>query len=188
MRNWTQLGSIGFLFGALALGLGFLLLRRTDGFVQASSTDPIAVLGGSHYDAGEVPWGEPLTHEFKIKNVGYRRISIAGIERTCGCVTAEAVPTMLEPGDVGVIRVVVDMKASYGRDVKLALLNAPAVNPRVLSQLRLTAKVPFGGELYAEPSIVELGDASADQSVGRVEVNFLSKLTKLGSLKFLAPA
>lgn len=50
-------------------------------------------------DFGSVPRGPTLSHQFKVKNTTGQQVVISSVRVSCGCVSASAQKTLLQPGE-----------------------------------------------------------------------------------------
>lgn len=57
---------------------------------------------------GNVPFGEPVTREFRVKNISNENLMILQVKSTCHCTTTEWDQNPIEPGKTGIIKVTYD--------------------------------------------------------------------------------
>lgn len=57
---------------------------------------------------GNVPFGQPVMREFKIKNVSSENLMILQVKSSCHCTTTEWEQSPITPGSTGVIKVTYD--------------------------------------------------------------------------------
>lgn len=53
------------------------------------------------YDFGNIPQGEPVTHEFEFVNTGSEALIITGVQASCGCTVASYTTDPIAPGSKG---------------------------------------------------------------------------------------
>ncbi len=66
------------------------------------------------HDFGTVPHGPVLTHYFPLHNRTAQPLRIGNVRVSCGCVTAKAAQTILQPGEASVIVVQMDTRRFDG--------------------------------------------------------------------------
>ena len=96
------------------------------------------------FEAGEVPAGSRVSHDFIIKNTGQRELKILRVAAGCGC-TAASFDKSISPGQSGKVTVSVSYYEDWaGRQVKQSALletNDPAAR---YTSLTVGAKVVSG--------------------------------------------
>jgi len=88
---------------------GLLLLATALPLLAQGNADKAGSPDGKHpdieileriFDAGEVQKGDPITHEFKVKNKGNAPLQIFNARASCGCTITSFDKTIM-PGEVG---------------------------------------------------------------------------------------
>ena len=104
-----------------------------------AASGPKAVAVEPVKDAGSVPKGEKVVHEFAIRNDGDETLQITDVQAACGC-TATTYDRTIEPGKTGVVRAELDTATFSGGIAKsvTAYTNDPAA-PKI--ELTIKAKV-----------------------------------------------
>jgi len=90
------------------------------------------------YDFGEIEFGKIVNYNFKIKNSGQEVLEIKRVATSCGCTTANALKTKINPGEETELSVTYDTAAmgdgSHGKGSQERIIyiksNDP-VNPQV---------------------------------------------------------
>ena len=59
-------------------------------------------------NTGTVPFGIPVTREFKVKNISKENLLILQVRTTCHCVSMDWTREPISPGETGVIRATYD--------------------------------------------------------------------------------
>lgn len=116
----------------------------------------IAVVGESAHDFGEVADGSTVVWDFRIENLTGRSLNLENTYSTCGCTVAKAVPTVLEPGQRGVLTVglTIQKGRSYREEAGFYLAESPG---EALALVEITATGLRSGAIYVTPQIVDCG-------------------------------
>lgn len=59
-------------------------------------------------NTGKIPFGTPVTREFKVKNISKENLMLLQVRTTCYCVTLDWSREAIRPGETGVIRATYD--------------------------------------------------------------------------------
>lgn len=59
-------------------------------------------------NTGNVPFGQPVSQEFRLKNISSENLLILQVKSTCHCTVAEWDYNPIEPGQTGTIKVIYD--------------------------------------------------------------------------------
>ncbi|MBK6994307.1 MAG: DUF1573 domain-containing protein [Lewinellaceae bacterium] len=59
-------------------------------------------------NTGNVPFGQAVTREFRVKNISSENLMILQVKSTCHCVTSEWDQDPIAPGKTGIIKVTYD--------------------------------------------------------------------------------
>lgn len=113
----------------------------------ADAPQPKAVVAKPVHDAGVVPTGQKIVHDFVIENQGDAVLEITDVRPACGCTVAQFDRT-IAPGASGKVNAVLDTSTFGGAIAKgvTVLTNDPA-RPR----LELTVKAEVRPHLIADP-------------------------------------
>lgn len=114
---------------------------------EAAAAQPKAVVAQPVHDAGVVPTGQQIVHDFVIENQGEAALEITGVRPACGCTVAQF-DRSIAPGESGKVNAVLDTSTFGGAIAKgiTVLTNDPA-RPR----LELTVKAEVRPHLIADP-------------------------------------
>lgn len=164
MKRHSSLGSTAIL--ALCAAIAGMLIASPQGRAQdaAKPAGPKAVVAEPMKDAGTVPTGEKITHDFTIKNEGVAPLTITSVRPACGCTVAEFDKTVA-PGKTGSVHTVLDTSTFVGPISKAVTVytNDPA-NPEI--QLTIKAKVePF---IIAKPGYARFSVVQAEPRQGQI--------------------
>lgn len=87
------------------------------------------------FDAGSVPLNDKISHTFTIRNDTSSPLRITGVNKSCGCTTAELPKHDIKPGETLGVPVRVDVGRSSAKQVQTVLLNtdSPKLSQFVLS-------------------------------------------------------
>lgn len=132
--------------GALAAGLSATVPAvAQEG--AATARKPKAVVAEPVHDAGVVPTGEKLIHDFVIANQGGAPLEITDVRPACGCTVAEF-DRRIAPGASGKVHAVLDTSTFAGAISKgITVLTSDPANPR----LELTIKARVEPHLLVNP-------------------------------------
>ena len=113
----------------------------------AEAAQPKAVVATPVHDAGMVPTGQKIVHDFVIENQGDAALEITAVRPACGCTVAQFDRT-IAPGASGKVNAVLDTATFAGPIAKgIAVLTNDPANPR----LELTVKAEVRPHLVADP-------------------------------------
>lgn len=113
----------------------------------ADAARPKAVVAQPVHEAGVVPTGQQIVHDFMIENQGDAALEITAVRPACGCTVAQFDRT-IAPGASGKVNAVLDTSTFGGAIAKgiTVLTNDPA-KPRI----ELTVKAEVRPHLVADP-------------------------------------
>jgi hypothetical protein len=105
------------------LTTALLCLAATASFAQSGGEK---LFDQTQHDFGTVARGAQLYHRFPWTNHAAVRREITEIRVSCGCVSATPLPRVLEPGQTGVVEVLVDAKRFVGpKSVQMHVVIGP---------------------------------------------------------------
>jgi len=123
----------------LVAGLGVFLAWTALAHGQAPSADQI--FSETVRDFGSVPRGAQLYHRFVWTNTERVRREVTELRSTCACLTATPVPRVVEPGQQGVIEVVMDGRKFVGpKTVTLHVMIGPDRPQAVVLQVSANSR------------------------------------------------
>lgn len=113
----------------------------------AEGAEPKAVVAAPVHEAGTVPSGKEIAHDFVIENQGKAPLEITSVRPACGCTVAQFDRT-IAPGASGKVHAVLNTATFAGQIAKgiTVLTNDPA-NPR----FELTIKAEVQPHLMVDP-------------------------------------
>jgi hypothetical protein len=122
-------------------------------------------------DFGSVPRGPALTHPFRLTNNTGKPVHIAGVRVSCGCVTASATKTDLEPGESTSIQAHMDTRRFFG--IKSVTVYVQFDQPH-WEEVRLWVQANSRDDINVTPEAFSLGQARRGTTPsGTVTVTFL---------------
>ena len=108
---------------------------------------PKAVVAEPVHEAGTVPTGQTVVHDFVIENQGDAPLEITGVYPACGCTVAQF-DRVIAPGAEGKVHAVLDTSTFAGPIAKgITVLTNDADKPR----FELTVKAQVEPHLIADP-------------------------------------
>lgn len=114
---------------------------------SADAAKPKAVVAQPVHEAGVVPTGQQIVHDFVIENQGDAVLEITDVRPACGCTVAQFDRT-IAPGASGKVHAVLDTSTFAGAIAKgIAVLTNDPAKPR----LELTVKAEVRPHLIADP-------------------------------------
>lgn len=118
------------------------------GGAVAAPAAPRAVVHESIHDAGTVPRGAGVEHEFRIGNEGDQPLEIVEVQPTCGCTVADF-DRQIAPGGSGRVAVVVDtakLKGPVAKSIRVLTndAEAPEITLVVKANVRAFVEVDPG--------------------------------------------
>lgn len=158
MKRHSRRGSTAILALCAALLMPYLPAVAQD------AAKPKAVIAEAIKDAGTVPKGERITHDFVIRNEGAGPLQITDVRPACGCTVAEFDKT-IAPGKSGAVHTVLDTSTFAGPIAKgvTVFTNDPA-NP----QLQLTIKAKVEPYVIARPGYARFAVVQGEAKQGEI--------------------
>jgi len=124
-------------------------------------------------DFGTVPRGPMLTHPFHVRNNGTAPIHIADIRVSCGCVTAAALETTIQPGQETII--LAQMNTTRFSGVKTVTIFVRFDQPQS-EEVRLWVQANSRDDVTVTPDAVNFGQVKRNSTPSAaVTVSFLGK-------------
>jgi len=77
-------------------------------FLPKDGPQPKISVSEDSYNLGSIGPTDVVTHDFAITNLGEAPLTIARAYTTCGCTTAEFTATVIPPGKVSVVTMILD--------------------------------------------------------------------------------
>jgi hypothetical protein len=105
-------------------------------------------------DFGSVPRGPTLTHQFRVTNTTQGPVHIAGVRVSCGCVTAAALNTWLQPGESTAVQARMDTTRFLG--VKSVTIYVMFDRP-ALEEVRLWVQANARNDFSVTPDTLAFG-------------------------------
>jgi hypothetical protein len=114
---------------------------------ESTAGGPKAVIEEPVFDAGKVPTGDKITHDFVIRNEGDAPLTLTDVRPACGCTVAEY-DEVIPAGGSGKVHTVLDTTTFGGAISKhVTVLTDDAANPRVI----LTVKAVVEHMIFVRP-------------------------------------
>lgn len=136
-------------------------------FAQAGGKQPKAVAVEPIMDAGVVPKGEKISHDFVIRNEGDAPLEITQVKPACGCTVVDFDKT-IAPGKTGKVNSVVDTATFSGAIAKgvTVFTNDPAT-PR----LELTVRAKVEPHIAVKPGYARYLTVQGEEKSGTIAQN-----------------
>jgi hypothetical protein len=129
---------------------------------------------GLTHDFGSVPRGAQLLHRFPITNIYAVRMDITGIVPGCGCVTAKASKSVLEPRETAYIDINMDARRFTG--AKTVAIRV-TVGPEYTSSADIKVSAVSRADIVFNPGEVNLGTvATGTAPTQNVDVEYAGPL------------
>jgi hypothetical protein len=116
--------------------------------VKPTGPQPKAVFEETTFNAGDVPKGEPISHDFVVKNDGKADLMILAVKPACGC-TAPDWTKVIAPGQSGKVSLKIDTARFKGPISKTANVTT---NDAEASNVRLTVNAEVKTYIDVLPS------------------------------------
>jgi hypothetical protein len=120
------------------------------------------------HDFGSVPRGSQLFHRFKITNIYAVPMEITNLHPSCGCGTAKATKTTLQPRESGYIEVTLDTKRFNG--LKKVTISV-TVGPEFVSTADLRLSFNSRADVVFNPGQVNFGLVPRGKATDKQEVD-----------------
>ncbi|MBV6441437.1 MAG: DUF1573 domain-containing protein [Haliscomenobacteraceae bacterium CHB4] len=130
---------ICFVSCAIALMIGTTLLGQTLKAVDDTQNAGKVEWFNRSENTGKVPFGTPVTREFRMKNISRENLLLLQVRTTCHCVSLEWSREPIPPGETGVIRATYDAQRE-GDFYKVIAVNTN-FDPNQSVPFALTGKV-----------------------------------------------
>jgi hypothetical protein len=105
-------------------------------------------------DFGTVPRGATQTHPFRLVNNTKNQVHISNVRVSCGCVTAQALQTTLNPGQETAILIQMDTRRFYG--TKMVTVYVQFDQPR-FEEVRLWVQANSRDDVSVVPDSLAFG-------------------------------
>jgi hypothetical protein len=106
------------------------------------------------HDFGVVPKGAQLKYSFKLTNIYKVPLEITQVQPTCGCITFNYSPKVLQPNESGTLNINMDSTRFNGpKTVKIRL----SVGPEWISTATLTVHANFRSDVVFNPGEIDFG-------------------------------
>jgi hypothetical protein len=120
------------------------------------------------HDFGSVPRGSQLYHRFKITNIYAVPMQITNLHPSCGCGSAKATKTTLQPRESGFIEVTLDTKRFTGpKKVTVAV----TVGPEYTSTADLQLSFNSRADVVFNPGQVSFGVVPRGKATDKLEID-----------------
>ena len=117
-----------------------------------------------NFDAGTVPKGEQITHDFVIKNEGTATLEITRAEPGCGCTVANF-DKQIAPGQTGKVHAVLDTTGFSGPISKgITVYTSDPDNP----QITLIVKATIEPHISMKPGYARFLSVQGESTVGTI--------------------
>ncbi|MCB0514484.1 MAG: DUF1573 domain-containing protein [Chitinophagales bacterium] len=93
------------------------------------TSKPIFLFNEETWDFGNLPEGDPYTHEFVFSNIGNEPLVISNVKASCGCTTPDWPKEPILPGEGSTIKVTYNTKGRPGNFTKAITITSNAVTP-----------------------------------------------------------
>lgn len=130
---------------------------------------PKASFDKTKFDMGSIPWKNPSTAIFKVKNTGNKPLVISNVSTSCGCTVANWTKNPIAPGQEGEVSTTYDAKALGKFNKTIGVYCNAAARPIYLTikgEVSLKSKDysathPYQvGSLWIDKNEVEFADAN----------------------------
>lgn len=135
--------------------------------IQASSSWADGLFDELSKDFGIVSRGVTLVHKFRLKNDSSQPVGISSVRVSCGCVSASALKTFLQPGEE--TSVVARMDSTRFRGVKTVTIYVHFNKPKS-EEVRLWIKANARDDFSLSPDMLDLGVIKQGQSAQATSV------------------
>jgi hypothetical protein len=120
------------------------------------------------HDFGSVPRGSQLFHRFKITNIYAVPMQITNLHPSCGCGSAKATKTTLQPRESGFVEVTLDTKRFTGpKTVTIAV----TVGPEYTSTADLRLSFNSRADVVFNPGQVSFGVVPRGKASDKLEID-----------------
>jgi hypothetical protein len=106
---------------------------------------PKALLNEESFNFGTIIPGQPVTHDFILKNEGKEPLLIRKVTTTCGCTASKPDKTTIRSGESTILKCTFDSRGKSGKQFQaITLIVNDPLQPSLV--LRLTGEVKTGGK------------------------------------------
>lgn len=136
-------------------------------FAEDAGKKPKAVVAEPVMDAGVVPKGEKIAHDFVIRNEGDAPLEITQVKPACGCTVVDFDKT-IAPGQTGKVHSVVDTVTFTGAIAKgVTVFTNDPDTPR----LELTVRAKVEPYITAKPGYARYITVQGEEKTGTIVQN-----------------
>lgn len=125
---------------------------------------PKAVIAEPIHEAGNVPKGEKITHDFVVKNDGDADLQITNVQPSCGC-TVVSFDKVIKPGQTGKVHAVLDSATFNGPIAKgISVFTNDPDHP----QMELTVKANIAPYITVKPGYARYITVQGEPKEGKI--------------------
>ena len=132
-------------------------------------------------DFGSVPRGQQLMHPFRIVNTTQQPVRISSVSVSCGCVTARALKTVLQPGEE--TAVIAQMNTKVFINTRTVTIFVIFDQPRY-QEVRLWVQANSREDVQFSPDNIAFGQVKRGaEPESKITISFLGGQTQVTDVK-----
>jgi hypothetical protein len=125
---------------------------------------PKAVIAEPIHEAGNVPKGDKITHDFVVKNDGDADLQITNVQPACGC-TVVSFDKVIKPGQTGKVHAVLDSTTFNGPIAKgISVFTNDPDHP----QIELTVRANVAPYITVKPGYARYITVQGESQEGKI--------------------
>lgn len=159
-------GIAGTLVLGWVVGIGVWSAMGT-GTARASEKWADSLFAELSHDFGPVPRGAIVRHNFVLTNRFDEAITILDVRASCGCTTARALSTKVDPGQQTAIEALMDTRNFVGKKATTVTISLVSSSGRQ-AEIRLGVQSMILSDIVLNPGTIDLGVVSRGQSAQQV--------------------
>jgi hypothetical protein len=147
-------------------------------------TGGLSIVGDAEFDAGELPAGSVVAHDFVVRNDTLGTIPVDRVVKTCGCTQADLDPSVLPPGGSSVVHTTLHLDGYGGKSVSVYLSSSALVGRAPVS-FHVRASVSGTERFSVEPQMLDF--AAADKLEQHGLLKYFYRTEPLDHVEVVSP-
>ena len=131
---------------------------------QMEGTPKVEIVGGTEHYFGMMQFGETMSHEFEVRNVGDGPLTLGLGKSSCTCTVGELNSSTIQPGESTKIKLTWTAKSQLREFGQYAMV---ITNDTKNLEVKLTVRGQIAKSFMLEPESIQLGTVDENQVIER---------------------